>query len=228
MRSGTTSPWAIAEPSPHVALSSICPSAVSLKPPPEARAATSGCTSTAMAVSAGSRPCCAMDRRAFVVHSAAQQARSAVRNSVSSPTPRKLSNCPAKLVSARSSISADERTAAGFSVRSQAFRIGARSIRREIALIELEPDLDRQPALRRLIGVRIGAHHVREPEMRDLPMIRIRRDAEAAGRRQARVRKPRQIRRLRPDAVGVRGGGVAKRKNEGIAHSSSSTRLPLR
>ena len=56
MRSGTTSPWAIAEPSPQVALSSICPSAVSLKPPPEALAETSGWISTAIAVSAGLSP----------------------------------------------------------------------------------------------------------------------------------------------------------------------------
>ena len=56
MRSGTTSPWAMAEPSPQVALISIWPSAVSLRPPPEARASTSGWISTAMAVSAGERP----------------------------------------------------------------------------------------------------------------------------------------------------------------------------
>ena len=56
MRSGTTSPWAMAEPSPQVALMSICPSAVSLRPPPEARAWTSGWISTAMAVSAGESP----------------------------------------------------------------------------------------------------------------------------------------------------------------------------
>ena len=56
MRSGTTSPWAMAEPSPQVALMSIWPSAVSLKAPPEARASTSGWMSTAMAVSAGERP----------------------------------------------------------------------------------------------------------------------------------------------------------------------------
>ena len=53
MRSGTTSPCAIAEPSPQVAEISIPPPAVSLKPPPEARAATSGWISTAIAVSAG-------------------------------------------------------------------------------------------------------------------------------------------------------------------------------
>ena len=56
MRSGTTSPCAIAEPSPQVALISIWPSAVSLKPPPDARAATSGWISTAIAVPAGLRP----------------------------------------------------------------------------------------------------------------------------------------------------------------------------
>ena len=55
MRSGTTSPCAIAEPRPQVALSSIWPSAVSLRPPPEARASTSGWISTAIAVSAGER-----------------------------------------------------------------------------------------------------------------------------------------------------------------------------
>ena len=53
MRSGTTSPCAIAEPSPQVALMTMPPSAVSLKPPPEARADTSGWTSSAIAVSAG-------------------------------------------------------------------------------------------------------------------------------------------------------------------------------
>ena len=53
MRSGTTSPCAIAEPSPQVAEISIWPSAVSLKPPPEARAEISGWISTPIAVSAG-------------------------------------------------------------------------------------------------------------------------------------------------------------------------------
>ena len=56
MRSGTTTPCAIAEPRPQVALSSIWPSAVSLSPPPEARASTSGWMSTAIAVSDGERP----------------------------------------------------------------------------------------------------------------------------------------------------------------------------
>ena len=56
MRSGTTSPWAIAEPSPQVALSSIWPSAFSLKPPPEARASITGWISTAIAVSPGESP----------------------------------------------------------------------------------------------------------------------------------------------------------------------------
>ena len=56
MRSGTTSPCAIAEPSPQVALISIWPSAVSLKPPPDARAAIVGWISTAIAVPAGLRP----------------------------------------------------------------------------------------------------------------------------------------------------------------------------
>ena len=56
MRSGTTSPCAIAEPSPQVAEISIWPSAVSLKPPPEARAEISGWISTPIAVSAGDSP----------------------------------------------------------------------------------------------------------------------------------------------------------------------------
>ena len=53
MRSGTTSPWAIAEPSPQVAEIIICPSAVSLRPPPETRAEISGWIKTPIAVSAG-------------------------------------------------------------------------------------------------------------------------------------------------------------------------------
>ena len=53
MRSGTTSPWAIAEPSPQVALRIMSPSAVRLNPPPDTRAGTSGWTRTAIAVSAG-------------------------------------------------------------------------------------------------------------------------------------------------------------------------------
>ena len=47
------SPCAMAEPRPQVALKSIWPSAVSLKPPPDALAETSGWISTAIAVSAG-------------------------------------------------------------------------------------------------------------------------------------------------------------------------------
>src|SRR6516164_11411579 len=65
---------------PQVALMSIPPEAVSLKPPPEARASTRGWMSTAMPVSAGERAWFAMPRRAVVVHSAAQQARTAVSN----------------------------------------------------------------------------------------------------------------------------------------------------
>ena len=56
MRSGTTSPCAIAEPRPQVAEISIWPSAVSLKPPPDAFAAISGWISTPIAVSAGDSP----------------------------------------------------------------------------------------------------------------------------------------------------------------------------
>jgi hypothetical protein len=56
MRSGTTSPWAIVEPRPQVALSTIWPSAFSLRPPPEARASISGWITTAMAVSRGLSP----------------------------------------------------------------------------------------------------------------------------------------------------------------------------
>jgi hypothetical protein len=46
----------------------------------------------------------------LVVQSAAQQARMAVKNSVSLSMPKKLSNWPAKLAPARSSINAEERT----------------------------------------------------------------------------------------------------------------------
>jgi hypothetical protein len=55
MRSGTTSPCAIAEPSPQVADSNMWPSAVSLRPPPEARARITGWIRTAIAVPAGDR-----------------------------------------------------------------------------------------------------------------------------------------------------------------------------
>ena len=132
MRSGTTSPCAMAEPNPQVALMSIPPEAVSLKPPPEARASTSGWMSTAMAVSAGERAWFAMPRRAVVVHSAAQQARTAVSNAVSSSMPRKLSNWPAKLLPFLSSIRAEERTALGpslvFRASCQAASSGARML----------------------------------------------------------------------------------------------------
>ncbi len=56
--------------------------------------------------------------------------------------------------------------------------------------------------------------------MFDLPMIRIRGDAEAARRRQAGMRQPRKIRRLRPDAVGVGGGTVERGKMKEDAISS--------
>jgi hypothetical protein len=55
MRSGTTSPWAMAEPRPQVAEISMWPSAVSDRPPPDALAAISGWISTPIAVSAGDR-----------------------------------------------------------------------------------------------------------------------------------------------------------------------------
>jgi hypothetical protein len=69
--------------------------------------------STAMAVSAGEHPWFSMLRRAVVVHSAAQQARTAVSSAASSSMPRKLSNWPAKLLPLRSSMRAEERTALG-------------------------------------------------------------------------------------------------------------------
>ena len=50
--------------------------------------------------------------------------------------------------------------------------------------------------------------------MLDLAMIGIGGDAEAARRRQARVRQRRQIRRLRPDAVRIGRGRVGERKDE--------------
>src|SRR5207244_294916 len=69
-------------------------------------------------------------RRAVVVHSAAQQARTAVISVASSSMPRKLSNCPAKLLPFLSSIRADERTALARSLAlrcaSHAARSGAR------------------------------------------------------------------------------------------------------
>ena len=81
-------------------------------------------------------------------------------------------------------------------------------VRREIALIEFQPDLDREPALRRLIGVRIGGDRIGEFEMLDLPPVGIGRDAKSARRRQAGLRQRRKVRRLRPDAVRRgRGGG---------------------
>ena len=50
--------------------------------------------------------------------------------------------------------------------------------------------------------------------MLHLAMIGIGGDAEAAGRRQARVRQRRQIRRLRPDALGICRSGVGEGKDE--------------
>src|SRR5262245_35504139 len=96
----------------------MSPSAVCESPPPETRASTRRWTMSAIAVSAGSRPWVAMWRRAGLYHSAAQQARTAVRKSCSLPTPRKLSNWPAKLESARSSTSAEERTTASLAASS--------------------------------------------------------------------------------------------------------------
>jgi hypothetical protein len=52
---------------------------VRLRPPPAARAATKGWTSTAIAVREGSIPRVARYRSARTDHSAAQQARTAVR-----------------------------------------------------------------------------------------------------------------------------------------------------
>src|SRR3954470_8695989 len=78
-RSGTTSPCAIAEPPPGVAVRRGFPVGVRLSPPPAARAATKGWTSTAIAVREGSIPRVARYRSARTDQSAAQQARMAVR-----------------------------------------------------------------------------------------------------------------------------------------------------
>ena len=86
---------------------------------------------------------------------------------------------------------------------------GGKQVRREIALVKREPDLDGEFALRVLVGLRIGMHRVGNAEMLDLPAIGVRADAEAAGRRQAGLMQPRQIRRLRAGALEVdsrRGG----------------------
>jgi len=87
-------------------------------------------------------------------------------------------------------------------------------------LIKLEPDLDREPALRRLIRLGIGSDHLAESEMLNLSVIGIGDDAKAAGRRQPRSRQRRQIRRLRPDALGiVAAGSVRGRMNEDAINS---------
>jgi len=78
-RSGTTSPCAIAEPPPGVAVRSGFPDGVRLRPPPAARAATNGWTSTPIAVRDESIPRVARYRSARTDQSAAQQARTAVR-----------------------------------------------------------------------------------------------------------------------------------------------------
>ena len=148
------------------------------------------------------------------VHNAAQQARSAVRNSASSATPRKLSNWPAKFASARSSINAEERTAAGFAPsatprgRRQEGRARDRSDK-------ASGGFRRQPALRRRIGMVVFAHNGGgEAEMLDLPPIGVGGDAEAARRRQSGTRQRRQIRCLRTDYELRRSRAAASGKNE--------------
>ena len=87
-------------------------------------------------------------------------------------------------------------------------------VRREIALIKFQPDLDRQTALRRLIGVRVFAERFSEFEMLDLPPIGVGGNAEAARRRQSGMRQPGQVRRLRSHAIGIGGVAIFERDNE--------------
>ena len=81
-------------------------------------------------------------------------------------------------------------------------------------LVEAEPDLDRQAPLHDHVGSGEAAHQVVEAERGDLRAIGVRAQAKAARRRQPRLRERREVRRLRPDAVGIGGRRGAQRDDE--------------
>jgi hypothetical protein len=92
---------------------------------------------------------------------------------------------------------------------------------RDRLLVEAEPDLDREPALVDDLGAGEAAHHVVEPERRDLRPIGVRAEAKAAGRRQAGARQRREVRGLRPDAVGI-GRARGAQRDDIVGHEPCS------
>ena len=81
-------------------------------------------------------------------------------------------------------------------------------IRRQIALIELQTDCDRQPTLRCRIRIAIVADTIGKLEVGDLSPISISREAKTSGCRQAGLGQHRKIRSLRADASRVGRCGI--------------------
>jgi len=85
-------------------------------------------------------------------------------------------------------------------------------------LIEREPDLHGEAALRDGVGSRESAEHALEPQRRDLRAIGVRAEAEAARRRQTSAHELRQVGRFRTDPRGIVAALGVKRNDELIGH----------
>src|SRR5262249_24168431 len=88
---------------------------------------------------------------------------------------------------------------------------------RDRLLIELEPDLNREPPLLWRRGIRELSYHRPQVQMLDLTTIGARRERKSARRRQSGARERREVCRLRPDALGI--GGVRRvERDDECAH----------
>src|SRR5262249_21032439 len=90
-----------------------------------------------------------------------------------------------------------------------------KNLRRDGALIEGKPDLDRDAARVREIGFVILPQQVLDPEMLHLLPVGIRGEREAARCWQARLHQAGEIRRFGPDPLGVGSGRIIEGEHEG-------------
>ncbi len=88
------------------------------------------------------------------------------------------------------------------------------NVGRDRLFVERKPDLHRQLARARQVGGVVLLEQVLDAEMAQLMAIGRSGERKAARRRQVALRQRRQIGRLRPDVLGVGGGGRAEREDE--------------
>ena len=211
MRSGTTSPWAIAEPSPQVALSSICPSAVSLKPPPETLRGDQRLdqhrhrgVGRIEAVVLHVAPRIGGPQRGPAGAHRGEEIGFAVEAEEALELPGEIG--AGAILDQRRRAHHPER--ALLALRPPCGQQRLEDLRRDRRLIELEPDLHRDAACLRRAQLCEAADQRIETEPLALPPVGGRRQAEAARRRQAGARKRARFAAFGPTRSGSAASGA--------------------